>query len=102
MNIERLIPNGAGIITEPRLRQALDVLTQRIASNTRSYELLGIRTAEELADEWQVSRRRAQAFIANLHDRWGTGRKIGGVWCLSAEEALTHRPAANSGRPRSR
>ena len=97
--IERIIPHGAGTVTEPRLRQALTVLAQRIASNTRAYELLGIRTAEELADEWNVSRRRAQAFIATLHERWGVGRKIGNIWCLSADEAVTHRPT-RPGRPR--
>lgn len=97
--VEHIIPHGAGTVTEPRLRQALTVLTQRIASNTRAYELLGIRTAEELANEWGVSRRRAQAYIATLHDPWGVGRKIGNTWCRSAEEAATHRPA-QPGRPR--
>ncbi len=97
--VERLLPHGAGAVTEPRLRQALTVLTQRIASNTRAYELLNIRTAEELAGEWRVSRRRAQAFIATLHERWGVGRKIGNTWCLSADEATTHRPA-QPGRPK--
>ncbi len=97
--VNRLLPHGAGAVTEPRLRQALTVLAQRIASNTRAYELLGIRTAEELAEEWGVSRRRAQAFIATLHERWGVGRKIGNMWCLSADEATTHRPA-QPGRPR--
>ncbi len=89
--IERIIPHGAGTVTEPRLRQALTVLAQRIASNTRAYELLGIRTAEELADEWNVSRRRAQAFIATLHERWGVGRKIGNMWC--------HPPPGPAGPP---
>ncbi len=97
--IERIIPHGAGTVTEPRLRQALNVLAQRIASNTRAYELLNIRTAEELAEEWGVSRRRAQAFIATLHERWGVGRKIGNMWCLSADEVATHRPA-KPGRPK--
>lgn len=97
--VDRLLPNGAGTVTEPRLRQALTVLTQQIANNTRAYELLGIRTSDELAEEWGVSRRRAQAYIATLHERWGVGRKIGGVWCLSADEAATHRPAEKAGRP---
>lgn len=97
--VDRLLPNGAGTVTESRLRQALDVLSQRIATNTRAYELLGIRTSDELAAEWGVSRRRVQAFITTLHERWGVGRKIGGVWCLSADEAATHRPAEKAGRP---
>lgn len=98
--IDRLIPNGAGTVTDARLRHALSVLTTQIANNTRAYELLGIRTSEELAAEWQVSRRRAQAFIARLHERWGVGRKIGATWCLSADEAATHRPADKPGRPK--
>lgn len=98
--VDRILSHGAGVVTEARLRQALTVLSRQVASNTRAYELLGIRTSDELAQEWQVSRRRAQAFIAHLHDRWGVGRKIGNVWCLSAEESATHRPAENAGRPR--
>lgn len=99
--VDRLLPNGGGgAVSESRLRQALAVLVQQVGSNTRAYELLGIRTSEELAEEWRVSRRRAQAFIAHLHDRWGVGRKIGNVWCLSAQEAETHRPALSAGRPR--
>lgn len=97
--VERLLPHGAGAVTEPRLRQALAVLVARVASNTRAYELLGIRTAEELAAEWNVSRRRAQQYIATQHARWGVGRKIGNMWTLSAEEAATHRPST-TGRPR--
>lgn len=100
--VDRLLPNGGGAtVTEGRLRQTLAVLAQQVATATRAYELLGIRTSDELADEWRVSRRRAQAFIASLHDRWGVGRKIGGVWRLSAEEAATHRPA-EPGRPKAK
>lgn len=99
--IDRLLPNGGGTISETRLRSAISVLAQQIASNTRAYELPGIRTSDELADEWRVSRRRAQAFIAHLHERWGIGRKIGNVWCLSAAEVEQYRPAENAGRPKS-
>ena len=98
--VDRLLPNGGGAtVTESRLRQTAAVLAQQVATATRAYELLGIRTSDELAADWSVSRRRAQAFIATLHTRWGVGRKIGNVWCLSAEEAATHRPAPRAGRP---
>ncbi len=100
--VDRLLPNGSGAtVTEGRLRQALAVLAQQVATATRAYELLGIRTSDDLAVEWRVSRRRAQAFIAGLHERCGVGWKIGGVWCLSAEEAATHRPA-EPGRPKAK
>jgi hypothetical protein len=97
--VEQLIPDGAGVVTDLRLRAALKVLVGSVASNTRAYELLGIKASEELAEEWGVSRRRTQKFIADLHERWGVGRKIGNVWCLSAAEAETHRPA-QTGRPK--
>ena len=94
-----LIPHGGGAtVTEVRLRSALAKLAQRVASHTRAYELLGIRTSDELATEWGVSKRRVQTFIAQLHERSGVGRKIGRDWVLSADEAEHHRPGA-PGRP---
>lgn len=96
-----LIPHGGGAtVTEVRLRSALAKLAQRVANHTRAYELLGIRTSEELAAEWGVTKRRVQAHIATLHERFGVGRKIGRDWVLSADEAARHRPGA-SGRPSS-
>lgn len=73
--------------SEVRLRSILKPLIQRVASNTRAYELLGIKTAEDMALVWRVSLRRAQAIIANRHERFGTGMRIGKTWVLSAEEA---------------
>lgn len=91
--VNRLLPHGGGAtITEARLRSALDALAQQIASHTRSYELLGIRSSDELAAEWNVSKRRVQAHIQSLHERFGVGRKFGRDWFLSAEEAERHRP----------
>lgn len=97
--IDRLMPHGGdAAITEHRLRSALDVLAQRIANHTRAYELLGIRSSDELAAEWNVTKRRVQAHIAKLHERFGVGRKIGRDWFLSAAEAESHRPG-QVGRP---
>lgn len=98
--IDRLLPYGGGAtITETRLRSALDALATRIASYTRSYELLGIRTSDEMAEEWGVTVRRAQAHIATLHARFGVGRKVGRDWLLSADEAERHPPRPGAGRP---
>lgn len=84
---------------ETRLMSVLRPMADRIASNARAYELLGIRTADEMAAEWNVSARRAQAFIADLHARHGVGRRIGKLWVLSADEAGRYRPG-EAGRPR--
>lgn len=98
--IEHLLPHGGGAtITETRLRSALGTLATRIANHTRAYELLGIRTSDEMAEEWGVSTRRAQAHIAALHDRFGVGRKVGRDWLLSADEAERHPPRSTAGRP---
>lgn len=71
---------------EVRLRSLLAKLQHESASNSAGFELLNIRTAEDLAPEWRVSVRRAQAIIRNRHDRLGVGRQIGRAWCLSARE----------------
>lgn len=98
--IGRLLPHGGGAtITETRLRTALDALAIRIANHTRAYELLGIRTSDEMAEEWGVSKRRAQAHIALLNARFGVGRKVGRDWLLSADEAERHPPRTTAGRP---
>ena len=98
--IDRLMPHGGGAtVTEHRLRSALDVLAQRIANHTSAYELLNIKSSDELAEEWGVTKRRVQAHISGLHERFRVGRKFGGIWCLSADEAEQHRPGPR-GRPR--
>lgn len=99
--IDRLLPHGGGAtITETSLRSALDALAICIANRTRAYELLGIRTSDEMAEVWGVSKRRAQAHIAKLHDRFGVGRKVGRDWLLSADEAERHPPRTTAGRPK--
>ena len=95
--LQQQFPALAG--REVRLMSVLKPLVASVASNTRAYELLGIRTAEDMAVEWDVSVRRAQAFIASLHERHGVGRRFGKLWVLSADEAGRHRPGAG-GRPR--
>jgi len=72
---------------EVRIRTILSKLQLRSASNSRAFELLNLRTADELAEEWGVSKRRAQAIIAHRHERFGVGRKFGKTWVLSADEA---------------
>ena len=98
--VERLMPHGGGAtITEVRLRAALDVMAQRVATATRAYELLNILDTAQLAELWGVSERRVRAHVATLHDRFGFGREVHGRWMMTAEEAESHRPGP-PGRPR--
>ena len=77
---------------EVRIRSILTKLQHSSASNTRAYELLGLRTSDELAQLWAVTNRRVAAHCKMLHEQWGIGRKIGKSWVLSADEADHHRP----------
>ena len=84
---------------EIRIRSILTKLQHSSASNTRAYELLGLRDSDELHHFWGVSMRRVTAHCQTLHERWGAGRKFGKTWVLTADEAERHRPAAKAGRP---
>lgn len=85
---------------EIRLRTILTKLQHSSASNTRAYELLGLRDTEKLSQLWGVSMRRVTAHCQKLHKRWGVGRKFGKTWVLTADEAERHWPAPKAGRPK--
>lgn len=97
--VSRLLPNGSGVVTEHRLQHALEQLAQRVASHTRSYELLNLKASAEIAEVWGVSVRRVRSHVASLHERWGVGMKAGNEWLLSADEIEQHKPGT-PGRPR--
>lgn len=90
---------GEGRPSPTRLHHALSVLAQRVASATRSYELLNLRTVDDLAEEFGVTRQRIRALAKQRHERFGVGMKFGKSWLWSADEIETMRPAV-SGRPR--
>lgn len=90
---------GEGRPSPTRLHHALTVLAQRAASATRSYELLNLRTVDDLADEFGVSVQRIRALAKQRHDQFGVGMKFGKSWLWRADEIEAMRPAA-SGRPR--
>lgn len=90
---------GEGQPSPARLRHALTVLVQRVESATRSYELLNLRTVDDLAAEFGLSPRRIRALAVTRHERYGIGMKIGTTWLWSASEIERMRPGA-PGRPR--
>lgn len=97
--ITDLIPHGAGVVHEHRLRHILQRIAQQAGQTIKTYELLNLVDSAELEQLWGVSRRRVNAHCAALHERWGVGRKVGGAWLLTADEAERHTPGPG-GRPR--
>ncbi len=72
-------------------------LRQQLAA--RTYYLGNLRTVDDMAEQFGVSRRRAQAIAKEHHERWGRGMKVGGTYIFSEDEIESMRPAAHSGRP---
>jgi len=90
--VSDLIPHGAGVVHEHRLRHILARVAQQAGSAHVACELLGLVDSNDLVELWGVSKRRVQAHCAHLHERWGTGRRVGNAWMLTAGEAESHRP----------
>jgi len=96
--VETYLPHGAGPMTEARLRRALETIAQRVESNARAYYLGNLRTVDDLAARYNISRRRAQAIAKSQHERWGKGMMVGGTYIFSDDELDTMQPG-EPGRP---
>lgn len=98
--VELLTQNGiTRRLTADALRRHLEHLVARVASAARSEALVSIRSAEDAAEAWGVTPRRAQAHIARLHERKGVGARVGRAWLLTEQEIAANRPGP-PGRPR--
>lgn len=98
--VETFLPHGAGTMTDVRLRTALTNVAKRAESAARAYYLGNLRTVDDMAEQFGVSRRRAQAIAKHHHERWGKGMKVGGTYIFSEDEIESMRPAESAGRPR--
>lgn len=96
--VDTFLPNGAGTMTAIRLRTALTTVGHVAYTQGKHDALMGLRTAEQLAIEFNVSPRRMRAIIEAQHGRWATGMKIGSTWVVSADEIESVRPGP-VGRP---
>lgn len=96
--VETYFPNGAGQMTEARLRRALETVAQRVESDARAYYLGNLRTVDDLVARYNISRRRAQAIAKDHHERWGKGMMVGGTYIFSDDELATMEPG-EPGRP---
>lgn len=91
--------SSATAVAEQRLRSHLKMLVTQIANHTRNYELTNLYDSDQLAKVWNVSKRRVQAHVSAINERWGVGRKVGGTWLLSIDETERYRPQS-AGRPK--
>lgn len=98
--IETHLSHGGGPMTAVRLRTALRTIAQRTETAARAYYLGNLRTVDDLAAQFGVSRRRAQAIAKAQHERWGKGMMVGGTYIFSEDEIESMRPAETAGRPR--
>ena len=98
--VETHLPHGAGQMTAARLRAALQTVAQRTEVAARAYYLSSLRTVDDMAAEYGVSRRRAHAIAKRQHERWGKGMRVGNAYIFSADEIESMRPAESAGRPR--
>lgn len=99
--LDAFLPHGAGTMTALRLQTALAGVAHVAYREGKHDALMGLKTAEQLAEEFSVSPRRMRAIIVAQHDRWATGMKIGSTWVVSADEIESVRPGP-IGRPRSK
>ena len=100
--VETHLPHGVGQMTAVRLRTALRIIAQRAETAARAYYLGNLRTVDDMAAQFGVSRRRAQAIAKAQHERWGRGMRVGNAYVFSEDEIESMRPAPTRGRPRNK
>jgi hypothetical protein len=98
--VESLLPNGAGTLTETRLRTALSQIAQVAFSAGESYALLSLLTIDEVAEQFGVSVRRVRAIAKIKHEKFGIGYQVPGTnqWLFRPSEIESLRPGV-VGRP---
>ena len=74
--------------TLTNVRAILDVLVDGVEQSTIDQ----LRNAADAASAWGVSERRARAYIATLHQRFGIGKLVGGAWVLLQRHIETFPP----------
>lgn len=98
--IEQLCEHGiTRRLTEDALRRRLEIFASRIATAARSEFISSVRSAEEAAEAWGVTPRRAQAHIKAIHERHGAAARIGRAWLITTDEIERYRPGP-AGRPK--
>lgn len=84
--MESMFPHGAGRTTHQRVQHWLNIVAQQAFNEGRSWALMGLMTADDVAEHFQISPRRARALIANRHERFGVGMQFGNSWLVHRDE----------------
>ena len=89
-----LYPHGEGRASRARVAHHLNQIASYAFREGRNAALMGLMTAQDVADHFRISRRRANEIIRNRHKRWGTGMKVGNQWLVRRDELDTLEPDA--------
>jgi hypothetical protein len=89
---QAMFPHGAGQANHVRVQHWLDKVATVAFRQGRDEALLGIMTAEDLADHFDITPRRARALIQNRHERFGVGMKAGNCWLIHRDELPSLQP----------
>lgn len=84
--MESMFPYGAGNASHQRVQHHLNQIAAIAFRTGRTHALMGLMTAEDVAEHYRISPRRARALIRNRHQRFGVGMKAGNVWLVHRDE----------------
>jgi len=98
---QSLLPNGAGTITETKLRHVLDNVAQTAFSVGQDYALSSLLTVNDVAELFGVNVSRVRAIAKQKHAQFGIGYQIPNTnqWLFRPSEIESLRPGA-VGRPK--
>lgn len=94
-SIEALVPNGAGPVTDRRLRRELDQVAQVAFREGASYALGNLLTVEDVAEQLHVTTRRVRAIARNRQERgFPVGWQVPGTsqWLFRPEDLEQMQP----------
>jgi hypothetical protein len=99
--VQSLLPNGAGTITETKLRHVLDNVAQTAFSVGQDYALSSLLTVNDVAELFGVNVSRVRAIAKQKHEQFGIGYQIPNTnqWLFRPSEIESLRPGS-VGRPR--
>lgn len=86
--IDALVPNGAGPVTDRRLRDQMEKVAAVAFREGQHYVLTSLLTVEDVAEKFNVTPRRVRAIAQNRHERFGIGWQVPGTnqWLFRPEE----------------
>ena len=90
--LDALFPHGEGRAGRGLVEHQLNEVARRAYTIGRSDALLGLMTADDVAEHFRISARRARALIANRHERFRIGMRFGSSWLVHRDELASLAP----------